>query len=92
MLIVQQITGLILAGFSVVFMLWFLVNLVRESRISHLRDARPPIEEPDSWHVRNPGPQPPSSSIRAPRSSGKLDHRPEAQFGQSSRSLRTANR
>ena len=100
MLNIQQIVGLLLAGFSVTFMLWFLGNLIRESHNRYQRHAHPPVEERDSWRFRAISPQVPSSSVRVPHSSGKGALRPEPDFaprfapplGQSSRSLRTSSR
>ena len=92
MLNVQQIIGLLLAGFSVTFMLWFLGNLIRESRSRYPRHAHPPVEGAESWQFRAISPQVPNSSVRAPHNSGKGALHPAPQFVQSSRSLRSASR
>jgi hypothetical protein len=88
----QQIIGLSLAGFSVAFMLWFLGNLIRESRSQYRRQVHQPVEESTSWPMRAFSPQVPSTSTRAPRIADRGAPRPEPQFAQSSRSLRSASR
>ena len=92
MLIVQQIVGLIIAGFSVLFMLWFLSGLIRESRTRYRHRVPPPVANADSWQARALGPQAPISSVGGPRNSGKGALRPEPQFGQSLRPLHTSSR
>jgi hypothetical protein len=92
MLIVQQIAGLILAGFSVFFMLWFLTNTVRESLSRYRRHSRRLVPEAASSPVRTFSPQAPSNSARVPHNPDIAARRPLPQFGQSSRSLHTASR
>ncbi len=92
MLIAEQITGLILAVLSVLFMLWFLAALIRESRTRYPRYAHPPVEETNSSQLWNPSPLVPGSSVPDPRNPGNGARRPVPQFAQSSRSLRIANR
>ena len=96
MLIVQQIAGLLLAGFSVSFMIWFLAGTLRESRSRHRRDAHIPVEAADSWQAATFSPQVPSRSVSAQRNPDKGAPRPQPlpapQFGQSSRSLHSASR
>ena len=92
MLIVEQIAGLILAGFSVLFMLWFLANTFRESLSRYRRHSRRPAPEMDSRPVRTFSPQVQSNSGRAPHNPDKGALHPLPKFGQSSRSLHTSSR
>jgi hypothetical protein len=92
MLIAQQIIGLILAGFSVAFMLWFLVNLIRDSRARYPRHAHPPVEESQSWQVKTFSPQVSSPQVRIPQSPVNGGLRPVPSFGQGSRSPHVASR
>jgi len=92
MLIIQQIAGLILAGFSMFFMLWFLTNTVRESLSRYRRHSRRPVPEAEYSQVKTFSPPVQSNSGRAPHSPNKGAPRPLPQFGQSSRSLHTASR
>jgi hypothetical protein len=92
MLNVPQIIGFLLAGFSVLFMLWFLTNLIRESYAEYRRHARRPLSDIDSWPARTFSPRAPSSSARVPHNPDRGALRPMPQFGQSSRSLHSASR
>jgi hypothetical protein len=89
---------------SVAFLLWFLGNLIRESRAQYRRHAHRPVCEVDTWPVRTFSPQAPSSSVLVPHNAGKSALRPlpqfapepapkfAPQFGQSSRSLHSVSR
>jgi hypothetical protein len=92
MVFVQQLAGLILAGFSVLFMLWFLANTIRESLSRYWRHSRRPVPREVFSPVRTFSPQIQSNSGRAPRNPDKGALRPLPQFGQSSRSLHSASR
>jgi hypothetical protein len=90
--IVQQIIGLVLGGFAVFFMLWFLGNLIHESRTRYRRHAQPSVAETESWQFRTLGPQVPSSSAGVSSSSSKGALRPLPQFGHGSRFPHIASR
>jgi hypothetical protein len=96
MLIAQQIIGVLLGGFSALFMLWFLANLIRDSRSRSRRRAHPPVEAADSWQARSFRPQAPSTSAPVPSRPERVVPRPEPQFGppfgQSSRTFSGASR
>jgi len=92
MLIAQQIFGLFLAAFSLAFMLWFLANLIRESRTSHPRHAPRLSEKAETWPVRSLSPQVPALPVRAPHNPDRGGLRPVPSLSQGSRVLHTMSR
>jgi hypothetical protein len=88
----QQIIGLTLAASSVLFMLWFLQGLIRESRTRYPRHAHPPVNEAVSYPPRTFSPQAPSSSANTPHSPDRGAHATSPQITERSRSLHIASR
>jgi hypothetical protein len=91
MLIAQQIFGLFLAGFSGVFMLWFLANLIRESR-RHPRHANLPVEKSASGQASFVSPQVSSRPARVVQTPARPAPQAMPTFGQSARYPHIASR
>jgi hypothetical protein len=90
--IAQQITGLILAGFSIYFMLWFLAGTLRDSRTRYRHHVPTPASETESWQFRTVSPQPSSTPVSGPRNSGAGAFRPEPRFGHGLRPVPSSSR
>jgi hypothetical protein len=80
MLIAEQITALILAAFSLFFMLWFLAGTIHDSANRFQRHARPSSQEADSWPVESFSPPATSPSASSKQTASKAPQRPQPQY------------